>query len=133
MTATAATIAASLLVAMAAIQVALALGAPLGGIVWGGRYQGKLPTTLRIGSAAAVLILVLAALVILAQAGLLSWSPVPTRFLAGGTWIIAGYMALNTLGNLASKSRFERLAFGPMTALIAVLCVVVALNGSGPT
>ncbi|MEA1903128.1 MAG: hypothetical protein U9N56_06350, partial [Actinomycetota bacterium] len=81
MTTTAATIAASLLAAMAVLQAALALGAPIGGIVWGGRHEGQLPTSLRFGSAAAVLILILAALVILAQASILSWSPLPTRAL----------------------------------------------------
>lgn len=133
MTTTAAAVAASLLTAMAVLQAALALGAPIGGIVWGGRHEGQLPTSLRFGSAAAVLILILAALVILAQASILSWSPLPIRSLTAATWTIAGYMAINTFGNVASQSSFERFVLGPTTALIAVLCVVVANNGTGPT
>ncbi|MEA2000843.1 MAG: hypothetical protein U9N84_03005, partial [Actinomycetota bacterium] len=92
-----------------------------------------LPTSLRFGSAAAVLILILAALVILAQASILSWSPLPTRALTAATWTIAGYMAINTFGNVASQSSFERIVLAPTTTLIAVLCVVVANNGTGPT
>jgi hypothetical protein len=35
---------------------------------------------------------------------------------------------LNTLGNLASKSRLERTLFTATTALLAVLCLYVALS-----
>lgn len=50
--------AAILFVGMAAFQATLALGAPLGGHVLGGRHAGALPTRLRVVSAIAAAILV---------------------------------------------------------------------------
>ncbi len=129
---TAAASAAVLLVGVAVFQAALAGGAPLGAMAWGGTREGRLPTPMRLGSAAAVIVLIFAALVVLAQAGVLSWSPVPSGALGAVTWVIAGFMVLNTLGNVASKSRAERLVFGPITAVLAVLCIIVAAGGNGP-
>lgn len=132
MTEIAAVLAAVLLAAVAAFQLALAAGAPWGAMAWGGTRSGRLPAVMRFGSAAAVVVLALAALVVLAQAGVTNSSPIPSGTLRGVTWAIAGFMVLNTLGNLASKSSIERRIFGPTTALLVVLCVIVALNGDGP-
>lgn len=53
---TAAVIAAVLIGVVTVFQLALALGLPAGRAVWGGRYQGKLPTRLRLASGIAGLI-----------------------------------------------------------------------------
>jgi hypothetical protein len=73
MTIPAAVLAAVLFVGMAAFQVMLALGAPLGAHVLGGRHPGTLPNRLRAFSAIAAAILVGGALVILARAGAIGW------------------------------------------------------------
>lgn len=130
MTGAAAIIAAILFVGMAAFQVALALGAPLGQHVLGGRTAGTLPTRLRVASAIAAVILAGAAVIVLARAAVLGWPAAVVGLLAPACWVIAGYMALNTLGNLKSKSRLERTVFALMTAVLAILCGYVAL-GSG--
>ena len=132
MTATSASIAAVLLVAVAAVQVLLAVGAPFGHISWGGRHHGKLPDKLRVGSGVAAVILLLAALIALAQGGLISWSPIPEGWLTAATWLLAGFLVLNTLGNLSSESRFEKIVFAPVTAVLVVLLVILALTGDGP-
>jgi hypothetical protein len=41
-------------------------------------------------------------------------------------------MALNTLSNLTARSRVERLGFGGVTGVLAVLCAALALIGPGP-
>jgi hypothetical protein len=64
---TAAVAAAVGFIAIAAFQLALALGAPLGRAAWGGAHL-HLPTSLRIASAFAVGVWVLAALIILGRA-----------------------------------------------------------------
>jgi hypothetical protein len=132
MTEAAASLAAVLLVAVAAVQVALALGAPFGHISWGGKEHGRLPDKLRIGSGVAAVVLLLAALIVLAQGGLVGWSPIPESWLTTATWILAGFMVLNTFGNLSSESRFEKMVFGPTTTILVVLLVIVALTGDGP-
>ncbi len=132
MTEIAAIIAALLFAAVAALQAALALGAPLGGYVLGGRNPGRLPARLRVFSGIAAVILVVAALIVVAQAGVIPSSPVPEELLAPATWVVAGFMVLNTAANLASRNTFERYAFGGATGACAVLSAFVALTGSGP-
>jgi len=128
MTIPAAAVAAVLFVGMAAFQASLALGAPLGAHVLGGRYPRVLPNRLRTFSAIAAAILVGGAVVILARAGAIGWPVGASGVLAPLAWAITVFLALNTLGNLASKSRLERTVFAAMTAALAVLSAYVALS-----
>jgi hypothetical protein len=124
----AAVVAAVLFFGMAAFQASLALGAPLGALVLGGRHPGVLPNRLRAFSAIAAGILVAGALVILARASAIDWPAGATGLLVPAAWAIAAFLVLNTLGNLASKSRLERTVFAALTAALAVLSANVALS-----
>jgi len=126
-------VAATLVAGVAAFQAALAAGVPWGAYAWGGVHPGQLPVRQRIIGAVAVPVLVFLALVLLAQGGLLGWSPLPVAWLVPATWVVAVLLALNTVANLAAPSRIERYAFGGTTALLVVLCVVLALTGEGPS
>ncbi len=124
-------VAAVLLGVAALLQVGLAFGAPWGSISYGGRManpNGTLPTRLRLMSAVAAAVLLFAAYVVLAPGGPVEsgWSQ---DFLTWATWVIAGLMVLNTIGNLASSNAIERFALGSMTAAVAVLAGLVALRG----
>ena len=125
---TAAVLAAVLFVGMAAFQASLALGAPLGAHVLGGRYPDGLPNRIRAFSAVAAAILVVGALVVLARAGAIGWPAGAAGLLTPASWGIAAFLVLNTLGNLASKSRLERTVFAATTAALAVLSAYVALS-----
>ena len=124
----AAIVATVLFAAMAAFQATLAAGAPVGAHVLGGRHSGVLPPRLRVFSGIAALLLVGFALVVLARAGVVGWPAGIAGLLIPASWVIAGFLVLNTLGNLASKSRFERTVLAATTAVLAVLCGVVALS-----
>jgi hypothetical protein len=113
--------------AIAAFQAALALGAPLGRAAWGGTHA-RLPFKLRIASAFAVGVWVLAALIILARAGS-RVSPLPPAFALWGTWILFGVNLLAALMNFASHSRWERFLWAPVALILAVLCLAVVLSG----
>lgn len=89
--------------AIAAFQAALALGAPLGRAAWGGTHV-NLPMSLRIASALAVGVWVLATLIVLGRAGF-QVSPLPTGFVRSGTWILVGLLPLGALMNFASCGR----------------------------
>jgi hypothetical protein len=128
MTIPAAVLAAILFLGMAAFQVSLALGAPLGAHVLGGRHPGALPNRLRAFSAIAAVVLVGGAAVILARAGAIGWPVGAIGLLAPAAWAIAAFLVLNTLGNLASKSRIERTVFAATTAALAALSAYVALS-----
>jgi hypothetical protein len=114
---------------MAAFQASLALGAPLGSHVLGGRYAGALPNRIRVFSAIAAAILVGGTLVILARAGAIGWPAGADGLLVPASWAIAAFLVLNTLGHLASKSRVERTVFAATTASLAALSGYVPLYG----
>jgi hypothetical protein len=124
----AAIIATSLFAAMAAFQATLAAGAPLGAHVLGGRHTGALPPRLRAFSGIATVLLLGFAFVILARVGVMGWPAGIAGFLVPASWAVAGFLILNTLGNLASKSRFERTVLAATTAVLALLCGFVALT-----
>ena len=127
----AAVLAAGLLAVMAVVQAALALGAPWGAHVYGGRVattDGRLPSAYRGMSAVAVVVLAFAAWLILARAGVVGDGPLPAAVVQWGVWIVAGYLALNTLGNVASTSPVERWGFGALTLVAGVLTVIVAAS-----
>ena len=108
------------------LQLLLAVGALPISMAWGGT-QVELTVRLRIASLVAVVVLGLFAYVIRLRAGLLGNPPVPllVKVLA---WVITLFLALNTLGNFASKSVAERAVFGTTTLLLAVACLLVSLS-----
>jgi hypothetical protein len=112
-------------VLVAGFQAALALGAPWGRAAWGGAHK-RLPNALRVASAFAAAFWVVAALLVLARAGF-DWSPIPFSVATWGTWLLFGMLLLGTVMNLASRSRLERLIQTPVAAVLAILCLVVAL------
>lgn len=52
---------------------------------------------------------------------------VPSPALNLVIWIFAVIFLLNTIGNMFAKTRFERLAFTPVTALLFILMILLAL------
>ncbi len=122
-------VAAAGFVLLAAFQVALALGAPWGPAAWGGAHEGRLPSRLRIASGVAALVWIAGAFVVLGRAGY-DVSPLPFSATRWGTWVLSGLLAVGAVMNLASRSRWERLLWSPIAALLAVLCLVVALQSS---
>ena len=113
-------------VLVASFQAALALGAPWGRAAWGGAHR-RLPGGLRIASAVAVVLWLAAALVVLARAGY-GWSPIPSGVARWGTWVLFGLLVVGTLMNLVSRSRPERLIQTPTAAVLAILCLLVAIS-----
>ena len=131
----AAVVAAALIGATAVLQVALAAGAPWGDHAYGGSAStadGVLPLAFRVASAAAAVVLVLAALVVLARARVVRVPLLGVRLVRWGTWAIVGVLVLNTCGNFASDSPFERWVMGPTTLALAALCGIVALRSAAP-
>jgi hypothetical protein len=115
---------------IAAFQVALALGAPLGRAAWGGAYDEQLPMGLRIASGVAVGVWVLAALIVLGRAGY-RVVRLPYGVLRWGTWVLVGLLFVGALMNIASSSGWERFGWGPVALILGALCLFVALR-AGP-
>ena len=112
---------------IAAFQVALAAGAPFGRAAWGGSHE-RLPRKLRVASAVAAGVWVLAALVVLADAGF-DVSPIPASVADWATWVLAALL-LGAVMNFLSRSRLERIIWGPIALVLAGLTAFVASAGS---
>jgi hypothetical protein len=112
---------------VAAFQVALALGAPFGRAAFGGAHAGRLPPDLRLASALAAALLLLAAVHALSRGGFTS------RFPRAGSrrfsWVLLGVTVVETLMNAASSSPWERFGWAPYTLVLATLCLVLARSG----
>lgn len=109
---------------LAAYQLLLAAGAPLGEAAWGGATEGRLPTNLRVGSAISVVVYAIAVAVILRRAGLpVPW---PSRSVARmGSRVLVVLLTLGAVANFSSTSPWERFLLGPVTVLLAGTCLVV--------
>jgi len=126
-----ATAAACLLGIVVAFQLALAAGAPWGAAAYGGRAartDGRLLTRHRIASAVAAVVLMGSGWLVLAAGSVVGPGSLPDEALTGGVWVLVGLLALNTVGNLAARHPLERWGAGGLTAVLTVLCAVVALR-----
>jgi hypothetical protein len=122
----AAVIACVVLAGLTVFQLALVVGAPLGRFAWGGA-QDVLPPRLRAGSAVAVVLYVLFALIILETAGLVAVLPGDALGRVG-IWAIAVYFFLGAALNAVSRSKAERAVMTPIALVLDILCLFVALG-----
>lgn len=113
--------------ALAAFQLAVAAGAPLGQYVWGGFHTGRLPARFRLASLFATGLLIAFSLLLLERAGIFSGLDRPG--IAGvAVWAMVALFALSTIGNLASRSPSEKKLMTPVAILLTVCCLIVALS-----
>jgi hypothetical protein len=120
----AAVVAYVLLAALAGFQIALAAGAPLGRLAWGGKNR-VLPRGLRIGSVVSVVLYALFAWLI--SAAVARATDVGDYAAHPGIWILTAYFGIGVLANLASRSRPERFVMTPVAALLCGCCLLIAL------
>jgi hypothetical protein len=96
------------------------------GIVWGGQIKGVPANLVTLETVAllvtAVFILIVAAKTGYLQAGKLSGA------VNVGIWLIFAYLLLNTLGNLASGISLEKLLFAPITIILALCALRLAIE-----
>lgn len=116
-------------VGVALFQVTLAAGAPFGQAAWGGTHPGQLPSGLRVGSALAVGVWVLAAAIVAGRAGIVA-TPFSPAFLQRATWVLVALTLVGAGMNVASSSPWERFMWAPITLALAGLCFLVAREPS---
>jgi len=113
----------AVLALLAVFQIALALGAPWGAFAWGGQTK-VLPTSLRVGSAGAVLLYAVIAVVVLDRAGEID--VLSDAAASIGAWVVFGFSAVGVLVNAVSRSKPERYTMTPVCLVLAVASFVVA-------
>ena len=113
-------------VAVAAFQVALALGVPWGAYAMGGVYPGQFPNPLRFGAITQALILLFLAAAVLARAGVAF--PKLARPSSWLVWIAVAFTAVSFLLNLITPSQGERLLWAPVAFVMLASSLVVAIG-----
>ena len=114
---------AAIFAAIAAFQLALAVGAPWGRAAWGGSNLGVLPAGLRmasVGSAAVNLTLAAVATGRLAR-----------HHRRGAIIGLIAFSAAGFVSNLATRSPIERAIWAPVTAVLLVCSVVMLRRRPG--
>lgn len=114
-----------ILCALAGLQAALAAGAPIGRFAWGGQHD-ILPARLRIGSALSIAIYVLLMILVASKAGV-TGAIAQGPFLDISLWVATIYLTIGVVVNAISRSRSERYTMTPLTAVLAVCFLIVAL------
>lgn len=117
---------AGLITVVALFQLALALGAPWGGLAMGGAFPGTFPPAMRVAALVQIAVLAGVALVVLARAGLAlpAWRRA-SRWLV---WIVVGLLGVGVILNLLTPSHMERLIWAPVAILLFLSSLRVALS-----
>lgn len=122
---TASIVVAILFVIVALFQILLSLGYPLGEFAMGGYYK-VLPKKLRIVSAFNSLILLFMGFVFLQHTNVLKgFELISTNILV---WVITIFLGFNTIANLISRSKKERLVMTPLSGFTFLLCLFISLS-----
>jgi hypothetical protein len=128
----AAVAAAVLMAAIAAFQVALAAGLPLGEATMGGRavtIDGVLQPRYRAIALGSAVVLVLTARIVLGRADVVP-GLLDREALVWAAWVVAGFLALNTATNLSRRHPLERWGMASITLVAALLVGYIAYAAS---
>jgi hypothetical protein len=127
----AATASAVLIGCVAASQLALALGAPYGDAVFGGKAptaSGVLTRPFRVLAVVQAVVLVLVGWILLARTALVSIPVLGAGSLTWTTWVILGFLVLNTVANFSAPHPIERWVMGSTTLALSALTLSIALT-----
>jgi predicted permease len=107
-----------------AFQISLAAGAPWGSAAMGGSFPGQYPPAMRVAAVFQAAIIALIAGVILSRAGVAfpGWSRASRRLV----WVVAAFLAVGLVLNLATPSAAERAIWAPVSFLLLVCSLIVA-------
>ncbi|MCT2345693.1 hypothetical protein NQZ71_23715 (plasmid) [Niallia taxi] len=112
-------------VLIAVFQVLLSLGYPYGEYAMGGFYK-VLPKKLRIVSFINAIILLFMGFVFLLHAEVFNgFHFLPTNILV---WVMTIFLGLNTLTNLISKSKKERIVMSPLSIILFFCCLYISFS-----
>ncbi|TFC81485.1 hypothetical protein E3T24_15115 [Cryobacterium sp. TmT2-59] len=116
----------SMLTALATFQLLLAAGLPFGRFAWGGQHP-VLPPRLRVGSVLAVVTYAIFAFIALERVDITNVVTDPLVAVIT-MWVIAGYLMLSVLPNLASKSAKEKRVMVPVSFTLGILATLIAVG-----
>lgn len=127
-TSTAAILFALVAAGVVAFQFALALGAPWGAYAMGGSFPGTFPPAMRVAAVVQALLIVLIGAVVLARSGLVLSTLQAASIWA--IWMVVAFLGFSVVLNAISPSAGERMVWVPVTIVLLVCSLVVALGRS---
>lgn len=113
-----------LLLAVAVMEVLLIIGLPLGEFTMGGRHK-VLPPMYRVFAASSIVLQLFGAFIILQGGGIMvMWfTGNVTKIIC---FVFAGFFAVNTIMNLISPSKKEKIVMTPLAAVEACCFAITA-------
>ncbi len=112
--------------ALAVFHILMVLGVLPASMVWGGRADGA-RVNLGLLEVVSLVVTGLIALVVAAKIGYLKAERF-RRVIAVSMWVVFAYFVLNTLGNLASSSSLEKAIFTPVSLVLSILALRLAIE-----
>jgi hypothetical protein len=110
----------ALLVWVCIVYLTMSFGVRRGQMVWGGRYPGRLAPDLRWRGFGYAALLLVAAWVIAAAAGVVENTIVTRNWLRALGWAMMVFLGVSGLYSLFRGTRWERLVFAPITLSAAL-------------
>ncbi len=107
-------------------QLALATGAPWGSLAMGGRYPGRFPTAIRIAAIVQAGVLALLGMIVWIHTGLVTWGQdlLPPKAI----WVVVFVSVITLVLNTITPSKWERRIWAPVTLLMTICSLIVALS-----
>ena len=94
-------------------------------MVWGGRLKSDID--MYKFEAVSLTVNLLFLFILLVQSNYVALS-IPSPILTYAFWGMAALFLLNTAGNLLSKNRMEQMIFTPITILLTLFSIILAMN-----
>ena len=107
-------------------QLALAAGAPWGGVAMAGKYPGRWPAPMRVAALVQAVFLLFLALLVMVRAGLIfpDWLETSRSWI----WGVVAISAASCVMNLITTVRLERLLWAPVGAALTISSLMVAFG-----
>lgn len=106
-------------------QLALAAGAPWGGVAMAGKYPGRWPAPMRMAAVAQAALLLALMACVMVRAGLM-W-PQWLELSRHAIWVVCAISLASFVMNLITPVRLERLLWAPVGAALTASSLIVAL------
>ncbi|MBK5268584.1 MAG: hypothetical protein JJE47_14250 [Acidimicrobiia bacterium] len=107
-------------------QLGLAVGLPWGSVAMGGKYPGKFPHHMRGAAVVQALILAALAATVLTRADVIFPQWLATSRIL--TWFVVAFGIISVVLNLTTPSKWERRIWGPVTVLMLLSSLAVAID-----
>ncbi len=111
---------------VAVFHILVIIGVVPANVIWGGQI-GNAPANLIALELFALLMTALFAGIIAAKAGYINAGRF-RKAVARGVWIVFAFFVLNTIGNFASGASAENWIFAPLTILLALCALRLAIE-----